>query len=279
MKTKMKKNIKFIALLLIASNLFTACKKDENDTQVAVKMTDDPFPIEMVNAANIGVAKIELKDSEGNYVTVFNGNTEVNMVNYTNGATANVSVNTVPEGTYTEAKITLNSASVELSDGRSFNASVSASTGYTVSIYPAVVVAEGDTGVLLIDMDLSDSFGFQASGWGGWIDDISTITGLSFFSPDFRAVNLSQTGSIEGSITDDNGNAVAYAYVQVQYDYDGDGQPETVSTIADANGHYAIIGLPEGTYTVSAESENGDGIQANVEVLVKHNVAANVTIN
>jgi len=274
-----RKILKGFALLLFSMFFLHACKKEDDNTKISVKMTDDPFPVNMINAANIGLAKIELKDSSGNYVTVFNGNTEINMINYTNGVTTEVSVNSVPEGNYTEARISLNGASVELSDGRIFQAPGSASNTYQVKIYPPVVVPEGETAELLIDMDLSDSFGFQASGWSGWIDDITDITGLSFFSADFRAVNLAQTGSIEGSVTDSNGNNVAYAYVQVQYDYDGDGQAESVSTIADANGYYAIIGLPQGTYTVSAESGNANGSISNVEVNAQHNIAANLTIN
>jgi len=278
MKTKMKKSFKFIALLLIALNFLTACKKDD-ETEVSVKLTDDPFPMGMVEAANIGIAKIELKDSEGNYVTIFNGNTQVNMVEYTNGATTEVAVNTVPEGTYTEAKITLNAASVELTDGRNFDAGVSASHSYSVQIEPEIEVSGNDTGNLLIDMDLSDSFSFQASGFGSWINDIVDITGISSFNPDFRAVNLSQTGSIEGTVTDADGNRLAYAFVEVEYDYNGDGTPDSVSTIADANGHYAIIGLPEGSYTVNAETENASAEVDGVQVAVQHNVAVNITIN
>ena len=277
MNTKMKK-IQIIALLSLALIFMNACKKDD-ESKVSVKLTDDPFPIGMASAANIGIAKIELKNSDGNYVTVFNGNANVNMLNYTNGATAEVTVNTVPEGTYVEAKIYLNSASVELSDGRNFDAEVSASHSHTVSINPAVEVGANDTGELLIDMDLSDSFNFQVSGMGGWISDVMDIMGLSSFNPDFRAVNLSQTGSIEGSVTDANGNSVAYAYVHISYDYNGDGDPDTVSTICDEHGHYAIIGIPEGNYTVVAETSNNSGLTTGVQVSVQHNVAANVTIN
>ncbi len=279
MKSNVKTSMKIFMMLLIFGSLMTACKKDEEETKVAVQMTDDPFPMEMVRAAKIGVAKIELKDANGNYFTVFNGNTEVNMVEYTNGATAEVSVNTVPAGTYTEAKITLSNASVELTDGRHFDANVSASLTYNVKINPAVEVAEGETGALLIDMDLSDSFQFQGAMMGGWVNDIADITGLRVFNPDFRAVNLAQTGSIEGQVTDDNGNPVAYAFVEVKYDYDDDGMPESVSTIADANGHYAIIGLPSGSYDMYCEFQDDDADVDNITVTVNHETTVNVTID
>jgi len=277
MKSNAKTIMNTLVGLLLVATLFTACKKDDTDAKVAVKMTDDPFPIGLVSAANIGVAKIELKNSNGDYVTVFNGNTEVNMVNYTNGATAEVSVKTVPEGTYTEAKITLSSAEVSLNNGTNYNANVSASHSYSVQISPAVEVSEGDTEDLLLDLDLSDSFRFQGSFMGGWI---SQITGIQSFNPDFRAVCLSHTGSLEGQVTDANGNTIAHAYVTVSYDYDGDGMDETVSTIADTNGNFRIIGLPAGQYDVSIETENnGDTEVNNVDISVNHTHNINVTIN
>ncbi len=277
MNLKVKKMQKMFIAIFAVAILFTACKKDDTEAKVAVQLTDDPFPMGMVTAANIGVAKIELKNSNGDYITVFNGNREVNMVNYTNGTTAEVSVNAVPEGTYTEAKITLNRAEVSLTDGTHFNANVSASHSYTVRISPAVEVSEGDTEHLLLDLDLSDSFRFQGNFMGGWI---SHITGIQSFNPDFRAVCLSHTGTLEGQVVDHNGNAVAYAYVEVEYDYDGDGMDETVSTIADVNGNYRIIGLPAGEYDISVEAENGfDGDVDDVTVSVNHTSSVNITID
>jgi hypothetical protein len=277
MKFKTKSMQKTFVGLLMAASLFTACKKDDTDAKVAVKLTDDPFPIGLVAEANIGVAKIELKNSNGDYITVFNGNTEVNMVNYTNGATAEVNVKAVPEGKYTEAKITLNRAEISLTNGNHYNANVSASHSYSVRISPAIEVTEGNTEDLLLDLDLSDSFRFQGNFMGGWI---SQITGIQSFNPDFRAVCLSHTGTLEGHVVDVNGNPVAHAYVEVEYDYDGDGMPETVSTIANAHGNFRIIGLPAGQYDVEVEAENGfEGEVEDVNISVNHTNSIDVTIN
>jgi len=280
MKTNAKLITKMTLMLLLVGTLFTACKKNDDDAKVAVQLTDDPFPMGMVAEANIGVAKIELKDSEGNYVTVYEGNTSVNMVNYTNGATAEVSVNSLPEGTYTEARITLNAASVTLNNNEHFNASVNTSHGYTVQVNPSLEVQQGHTEDLLLDLDLSDTFSFSGGFMGGWINNMLDITGISSFNPDFRAVNLSKTGTIEGQVSDNNGNAVAYAEVKVAYDYDGDGIDENVTTIAKADGTYKIIGLPAGSYDVEVDTENnGSTTVNNVSVSVQHSATANVTVN
>ncbi len=275
MKSNTKQTLKTFMMLIIFGTLFTACSKDD-DTKVSVKLTDDPFPLHLVREAKIGVAKVELVDNNGNTVTVFSGNTKVNMVNYMNGATAEVAVNTVPAGTYVKARVTLNEASITLNDNNHFNANVSTSHSYEVNINPAVEVSEGEEEDLLLDLDLSDSFRFSGTPMGHWF---TQITGIQAFNPDFRAVCLSKTGKIEGEITDANGNPVAHAYVAVAYDYNGDGQADTVSTIADANGHYAIIGLPAGTYQVEVDAENGDGESANVTVTTRHGTTVNVTIN
>ncbi len=280
MKSKVKTSIKFLSMLLIFAGLITSCSSDDDDASVSVKITDDPFPVQLVNEAKIGIAKVELVDSEGNTVTVFNGNANVNMVNYMNGATAEVGVNAVPPGTYVEARVTLSEASVTLSNQEQFEASVSTSHSYGVKIDPAIEVNEGEEAELLFDLDLSDTFKFQGNFLpGNWIQNVADITGLSSFEPDFRAVCLSKTGSIEGSVTNADGSVAAYAYCEVSYDYDGDGQRESVSTVADANGHFAIIGLPEGSYNVYVETGEGEAVSADVSVEVQHAATVNVTIN
>ena len=280
MKLKMKSITKMMLMLILTASVFTACKKDDDDAKVAVQLTDDPFPMGMVAKAEIGVAKIELKDANGNYVTVFEGDTQVNMVDYTNGATAEVSVQSLPEGTYNEARITLNAASVTLTNNEHFDASASVNHAYTVQVNPAIEVTQGDTEELLLDLDLSDTFSFSGSFMGGWFNSVADITGIGSCHPDFRAVSLSHTGSVEGQVVDANGNGVAYAYVSVSYDYDGDGHADSVSTICDASGHYAIIGLPEGTYTVEVEADqHATADVSNVSVSVQHETTVDVTVN
>ena len=280
MKYRMKSITKMMLMFILTATVFTACKKDNDDAKVAVKLTDDPFPMGMVAKAEIGVAKIELKDANGNYVTVFEGDSQVNMVDYTNGATAEVNVESLPEGTYNEAKITLNAASVTLTNNEHFDASASVNHSYTVRVNPAIEVTQGNTEDLLLDLDLSDTFRFSGSFMGGWFNSVADITGIGSCHPDFRAVSLSHTGSVEGQVVDANGNGVAYAYVSVSYDYDGDGHADSVSTICDANGHYAIIGLPEGTYTVEVEADHHANVDvSNVSVNVQHETTVNVTVN
>jgi uncharacterized protein (DUF2141 family) len=277
MRKNVKLTLKVLALLILFGGLMTGCKKDQDESQVAVKVTDAPFPMPFVSEANIGITKIELRNTNGDYVTVFNGNTSVNLVNYTNGATAEVAVQTVPAGTYNQVKITMGDVSVKLTDNRTFDITATANHSFTQNINPELEVANDTKSDLLIDIDLSESFEF--TGITGWVRNVLDITGIDHFEPDFRAVNLSQTGNISGQVVDANGNPVANAMVYVSYNYNNDGQDEDVSTIAKADGTFKIIGLPQGNYNVEASADNNlDGDISNVSVSIQHETSVNIVV-
>lgn len=281
MRTNVKTMLKLFLVVLVFGSLMTACKKDEqkDEGKVAVKMTDDPFPFQFVTEANVKITKIELKNEDTDeYVTVFSGNSEVNIANYTNGDTAEITLATLPAGTYKKAKVTIGGVTVTLSNNQTFDYTGNGSFEAETPIFPEIVVHNGDQTNLLFDMDLSDSIEFSGN-FMDWITDPLQITGISSFDPDLRAVNLSHTGSIEGQVNDNSGNAVAYAEIKVKYDYDNDGMDDDVTTIADANGHFKIIGLPQGTYKVEVDTDNhGDAEVDNVSVTVQHNTTVNVTL-
>jgi hypothetical protein len=275
MRKNIKLTLKVLALLMLFGGLMTACKKNQDESQVAVKVTDAPFPMPFVSEANIGMTKIELRNTNGDYVTVFNGNTSVNLVNYTNGATAEVAIQTIPAGTYTQVKITMGDVSVKLTDNRTFDFTATANHSFSQNINPELEIANNTPSELLIDIDLSESFEF--TGITSWINNVLDITGINNFVPKFRAVNLSQTGSISGQVVDANGNPVANAMVHVSYDYNNDGQDEQVSTIAKADGTFKIIGLPQGNYTVEASADNNlVGNVSNVSVSIQNETSVNI---
>jgi len=279
MKTVLKLNAKIGLLIMLMILSLTGCKKDNNNGDVSVKVTDDPFPVSFVTEANVEIAKIELKNENGEYVTVLESSASTNMVNYTNGATAEIAVTAIPEGKYSEAKLTMGTASIYLSDSRYFNDTASANQSVTVKVSPELEVQSGQSQEILLDLDLSDSFELGGM-FGGWFTSVAQITGITSFHPDFRAVSLSKTGSIEGHVTDSQNNAMAYCVVQVAYDYSGDGSPDTVSTIADAHGNYKIIGLPTATYEITVKADNHAEVhQQNVQVSISNTTHANITVN
>jgi hypothetical protein len=262
----MKTTTKIFMLLLAMGLTLAACSKDDEKGEVKVKVTDAPFPFQFVTEANVRITKVELINENNDYVTVFEGNTAINLVNYRNGETANLSVQAIPPGTYNKVKVTIEGAEVTLSNGISFQVQAGLGGTVTTIIAPELVVEEDDDQEILLDIDLSDSFVFSGNFMGGWITAVSQITGITSFNPDVRVANLEASGSIEGEVKDQNGEGVAYAEVYVMYDYNGDGMPEKVSTVTEEDGEFEILGLPEGSYNVVINAKDAPEVTVNVNV-------------
>jgi hypothetical protein len=277
----MKKTIKLFVLSLLIGSVFVACNSNDDDNPanndnkgtVKVKITDAPFPIDFVTEANVGVAKVELKNQNGDYVTVFEGNANYNMVNLTNGNTETVTENELEVGTYTEAKVTLNDASVHLSNGTTFDLASDAQGSYSVAIDPPLVVEDDEDSDLLLDLDLNHSFQFSTTSFINWITNILDISGCDF-NADFRACDLDQTGKIKGSVQTTNDENVANALVTVNVDGD------EVSTLTDSDGEFTFIGIKPGNYTVHIETRNnGETDVQNVQVTVDSETEITATLN
>ncbi len=280
MKTKinstMKETMKKAILVLFASISLMSCKKDDDKGSVAVKMTDGPFPYEFVVEANLTVAKVELRNKDtGDYVVVHDHNATVNIAQYRNGATVEIANQEIPNGTYDKVKVTISGAEVKLNNNQSYQAEFAGNQTIEVPIYPELTVDNAGEDQLLLDVDLSDSFSFSGN-FMGWITSVAQITGISNFTADIRASNLSQTGSISGTVISANG-PVANAEVSVTYDYTGDGTPDQVVAVTDANGSFKIIGLPQGNYTVKVQTENNLTTE-NCSVSVSHQTNVNVVL-
>ena len=276
----MKKAIKLFVLTVLFGSFFVACSSDDdtnpaNDNKgtVAVKITDAPFPIDFVAQANVGVAKIELKNQNGEYVTVFEGNASYNMVNLTNGVTEDVTTNEVETGTYTEAKITLSNASVHLSNGTVFDLTTDAQGSYNVTIDPPLEVEDDEDSSVLLDLDLNHSFQFSTTIFMNWITTVLDISGCDF-NADFRACDLDQTGKIEGTVKTTNDVVIANALVTVNVD------GNDVSTLSDDEGNFTFIGIKEGDYTVHVETQNQGEVDINnVHVSVDGTASVTATVN
>jgi len=278
----MKTNFKKIIVLSLLVLAIVSCKKDDDtipDGQGEVKtsITDGPFPFSFVTEANVGVAKVEVKTESGEYVTLFEGSASYNMVDLTNGATAEVETSTIEAGTYTGARVTLNSASIMFDGGTGFASSeIEGGTAgtYTFDIEPALVVEEGESSEVLFDLDLGESFTFM--GMGGislpeWVLSSGLIHGCEFH-PHFRVCDRHRTGSISGTVTH-SGASVENANVYIVVD------GETVSTHTEADGSFTFIGVESGTYVVHVSTSDGAYISVDgITVTGTDGVSCDVTL-
>ncbi len=249
-----------------AMALLTSCS-DSNDSpstdgtgRLVVKLSDKPFPFDLVSEANVTVFKVEARrvdddddseEEEGGspYVVLMEEEIPVNLLNLVNGVTAELADVEVPAGTYDLVRIYVKGVNVVLTDGRDFDLKVPSGeqTGIKVFIEPGLTVTSGLSSDLLLDFDVSSSF--VAKGSTNRVDGINGFN----FKPVIKATNVSVAGTLAGRVTfmeEEVETGLEGAQITVL-------AADTVNTTGgtDADGNYTIMGLLAGSYRVVAEAD------------------------
>ncbi len=253
---------------------FVSCETatDTNDTEekgtLSVRLADGPFPIDLVSAATVKIHRVVIREkdesNEGHpFITLTSESKTYNLLDLQNGVTASLAELEIPAGDYDLLRLYVDSAGITLRNGDSYEVFVpsGAETGIKIFIDPAIPVQGGLTSELLLDLDVGKSFILR-----GNLDSPAGVVGFNF-KPVIRATNLSTSGRITGTVSDSTGTPVT-GPSQVWA-----AQDTVVSnTFTDETGSYALIGLPEGIYAVSAIVHEDTITTDGVEV-----VAANLT--
>lgn len=246
---------KIIFSLLTAALIFSGCTKNSNEGQgrLVVKVTDDPFNISYVESATVTITKVELRKAgvhEGNpFIILTEEPKTFNLLELRNGITADLLNLEIPQGSYDLVRLYVDEAALKIKDMPSeFNLKIPGGrqTGIKIFISPALKVEGGLTSELLLDFDLSRSFVMK-----GNMSHAAGIMGFNF-KPCIRVTNNTIAGRIEGLVTDAQNLNIENAKVWISQD--------TVAATAftDPTGKYAFIGVPAGTYTISAVKETFD---------------------
>jgi hypothetical protein len=256
----------FTATLVL---IFTGCSKttDNGNGRLVVKITDAPFPVDIIKSAEVTITKIEIrKAGDGicdsiSFLALWEGSTTFNLLNLRNGVVEDLLDLEIPAGEYNLIRLYVDEASLKVKDGDNFSLKVPSGqqTGIKVFIRPGLVVTGGLTSELLLDFDLSRSFVMR-----GNMDSPAGIKGF-IFKPVIRAVNNSTAGRLEGKVTDKTNAKIKEASIIVKQD------TVVASAIADTMGYYAIIGLPSGTYSVLAAKANFDTVKVDGVKIVEGN--------
>jgi hypothetical protein len=285
----MKKRFSVLSLILFFSiTLITGCSesgifgdnddvtgaktKSKNGT-IVVKITDAPFPIDVIKEANVVITKIEIfktneKDSIPSIVLTEKPDT-FNLVNLRNGITEEMVKLELPAGSYSRIRMYTGDASVVLKDGREFKLKIPSGpqTGIKISIDSPIVVEGGLTSELLLDFDIEKSFNVQ-----GNPDTPAGIKGFHF-QPVVRAVNNSAAGRLAGTVKNDSLKVMANAKVWLKKD------TVLASALTNTNGTYALIGIPAGTYTAFATQTGYDTVMVNnVKIIPSNQTTLNFTL-
>ncbi|MEX1055703.1 MAG: DUF4382 domain-containing protein, partial [Rhodothermales bacterium] len=149
-------------LLLVLATAFTlsACDgimgtSSEGNARLNVRLIDAPFPFDLVDEVTVTISHVEIIGDEGR-VTITDDDTTFNLLDLRNGVSALLGSVDVPAGTYSEARFTVDDASVLLKDGREFDMKIP--SGKIKVLLDDLVVEDGQVVTLTLDFDVNRSF-------------------------------------------------------------------------------------------------------------------------
>jgi hypothetical protein len=269
------KNVRFALGLLATAGILVSsgCQKtndgplsDQKGTLV-IKLTDAPFPLDMIDAATVKIVKVEVGDvcdcdqEDYPFITVFEDPDPepFNLLDFRNGLTADLVEMQIEPGSYNLIRLYVDEAGLVVKEGDEYALKVpsGAQTGIKVFMEPALQVVGGLTSEIVLDFNLDRSFVLK-----GNMNTPAGIKGFNF-KPVIKAINNTTQGTVAGHVINAD-TAIYEAPVWIGED--------TVYT--DEEGYYAIPGLPAGLYTISATYAGFDTV--NVEGM--EIVAGNLTV-
>jgi hypothetical protein len=230
------------------------CQKDQNDKTgtIVMKISDAPFPIGLIDEANVKITKVEIRNQEETeekpFLTLMEEDMEFNLLELRNGVSAKLLEMEVPVGNYDLIRLYVEDASIKVKDFDTYSVKVpsGAQTGIKVFIKPALKIAGGLTTEVLLDVNVDKSFVLK-----GNMDTPAGIKGFNF-KPVIRAVNNTTAGVVEGVVMDPDSVLLSDASVWIEQD------TVVTSAFTDSEGFYAMPGILAGIYSISAVKEGFD---------------------
>jgi hypothetical protein len=266
------KNLKTIFILLILITV-TSCS-DDNGTNTSatgnltVKLSDAPMHYNQFSEANITIDHMDIRNSSnGNSFTMLTNNPmHSNLLELVNGNTATIANMDLPEGSYDLMRLYISSTEMVMNGGSSYSYDVEAhgyagggmmgngmmannDGGIDIELEHPMTISNGSHHQYLLDIDVNNSFALEDAAYTGMGPGMMmTMSGFTF-TPMMRFVDMETAGTIKGTVHGDQGDMDHVTISLMQ------GANVYTSTHTDGNGHYALIGIPEDSYTIMAEYE------------------------
>lgn len=278
----MKRILFQLSIVLLVSALFglTACQENSEGVEagkgrLVVKLTDAPFPIDLIDQALVTIDKIEIRKASDSlsaeekegisaFIVLSQETQQFNLLDLRNGITADLLAMTIDTGKYDLIRLHVTESEIILKDGTSFRLKVPGS-GIKIKINPQLLVEGGVTNEVLMDFDVSKSFAIQ-----GNIKAKKGIKGF-IFKPVVRAVSQHKSSKISGKVVDTAGAPVAQAFVELIQ-----GDSVLTSSLTNEAGEYTMIGIPVGTYKMACGKEGFITMDVtDVQVILKHKTIEN----
>ena len=249
---------------------FAACDKtNDGYGRLIVNITDAPFPIDMVESAEVTITKLEIRkagdcvrEDTCSFEVIWEGSETFNLLDLRNGVVTKLADIEIPEGEYDLLRLYVDEASLKVKDGDTYTVKVpgGSRSGIKVFINPVVLVEEGLTAEMLLDFDLSNSFVVQ-----GNMHSPAGIKGF-IFKPVIRAANNATAGRLEGTVKDAEGVALKDVAIDIKQ-----GDEVVSSAISDDNGNFVLLGLPCGTYSLTASKAGFKTLEMEEIIITKGN--------
>ncbi|MDX1637585.1 MAG: DUF4382 domain-containing protein [Balneolaceae bacterium] len=233
-----------IVLLLGIGFLTAACDNggtgaDSNLGTLEVRLHDAPASYD---AVNVYVERVEInrEESDEGWMTISEPRQTYNLLELTNGAYAVLGDTTLEAGTYNQIRLILSSDghSVVI-DGQEKSMKVPSGSNTGIKLNVNAEIEEDLQYTLLLDFDASRSVVKRGRG---------QANPEYLLKPVISASNQAVTGNIDGTVSPAEAEPVVYALSN---------QDTLATTYADTtDGYFKLIGLEEGSYTVSIEPTN-----------------------
>jgi len=245
-------------LLIAVSATFMGCNSGTNadgDTgTMEVLLHDAPANYDEVN---VFVERVEVNNSDNDegWVELSSPQQSYDLLELTNGATEVLGSAELPTGTYKQIRLILSSDGHSVVvDGEEHSMFVPSGAQTGIKLNVNAEIEPDITYTLLLDFDAARSVVVRGNQQSG--EDY-------LLKPVISASNEAVTGNIAGAVEPVDAEPFVYAIT---------GEDTLSSTKADtSNGEFKLIGLEEGSYTVSVDPTNDSyGIEniENVEVTV-----------
>ena len=211
---------KLLLPVLIGFVFLSACEFEKTSNEpgsIVLKVTDSPFPIELIEDVGLTITKVVVMESEEDSASshvLFDDTISISLNDLRNGITEELSNVEVPPGYYNQIRVFVTDTYIKLYDYDVFELKVpsGSSSGIKIKINPAVRVEGGLTTELLLDFDVSKSFVLK-----GNMNTPAGIKGFNF-KPVIRAVNNTVAGRLAGIVSDTSQNLLANANIVLEQD-------------------------------------------------------------
>ena len=223
-----KVNFLFLCALMISLSLLSCKKTDNNSTKstLSVKMTDAPGPY---NAVYIDLQGVEVTGTNNSAVLLNVNNRIYNLLNFANGKDTLIGTGTLDVGTVEQVRLILGPNNTVVVNNVSYPLSTPSAeqTGLKLQVHQTLV--GGVAYSILLDFDANQSI-------------VDLGNGTYKLKPVIRTIDAAISGTIKGTIAP-IGTLVTVTATSGLVSY---------SANVNATGNFQFMGLPAGTYSVTA---------------------------